>query len=132
MPQLEWNETEFIECLEILPTVDDYASNYVFEVKKHGLILQLTVWQYESVVQLAVFQEQVEAAIIQMTLFVQSEVRYIKKLKSEFLEFRRCIPAASSYSYLDFPKNPANQKEYPYDLNVWLFVKPHIRIHFVK
>lgn len=70
MPQLKWDETEFIECLEILPTVEDYSVSHVFEIKKDALILQLTVWQYESVVQLAVFREQVEVAVIQMALFV--------------------------------------------------------------
>lgn len=132
MPQLKWDETEFIECLEILPVVEDYSVSHVFEIKKDGLILQLTVRQYESVVQLAVFREQVEVAVIQMALFVRGEVRYIKELKSEFLEFRHCIPVTSSFSDLDFPENPFNQKEYPYDLTVWLFVKPHIMIHFVR
>ena len=132
MPQLKWDETELIECLETLPTVEEYSVSHVFEIKKDGLVLQLTVWQYESVVQLAVFREQVEVAVFQMALFVRGEVRYIKELKSEFLEFRHCIPAASRFSYLDFPENPCNQKEYSYDLTIWLFVKPHLRIHFVR
>lgn len=50
MPQLKWDETEFIECLETLPTVEEHSVSHVFEIKKDGLILQLTVWQYESVV----------------------------------------------------------------------------------
>lgn len=132
MPQLKWDETEFIECLETLPTVEEYSVSHVFEIKKDGLVLQLTVWQYESVVQFVIFREQVEVAVIQMILFVRGEVRYIKELNSEHLEFRHCIPAASRFSYLELPEDPFNQKEYPYDLTIWLFVKPHLRIHFVK
>ena len=75
MPQLKWDETEIIECLETLPKVEEYSVSHVFEIKKDGLILQLTVWQYESVVQFVIFREQVEVAVIQMALFVRGEVR---------------------------------------------------------
>lgn len=73
MTQLKWDETEFIECLETLPIVEEYSVSHLFEIKKFGLILQLTVRQYESVVQFAVFREQVEVAVIQMALFVRGE-----------------------------------------------------------
>ena len=131
MPILKWNETEFIEYLETLPIVEEDEVSHCFEVSKDDLLLQLTIWQYESIMRFAIFQDGIENAAIAMTLIVRDKARYVKEKKLEFLEFCQCIPAPSHFSYLDFKEDLFALKKYPYSLNMRLFVKPQIEIQFV-
>jgi hypothetical protein len=44
MPQLKWDETEVIACLEVLPSYDDeYDTSVIFEVEQHNLAMTFIV-----------------------------------------------------------------------------------------
>jgi len=46
---LEWDQYKFIECLGVLPELDEeYETNHVFRVEKDGLRFILTIYQYSG------------------------------------------------------------------------------------
>ena len=37
MPQLEWNELDFLDCFAVDPAVEDYAVSHSYELEREGL-----------------------------------------------------------------------------------------------
>ena len=54
MPQLDWDETDFLRCLEVAPVAEEPGTQHEYTVAKGGLVLRVNVWQYESVIALSV------------------------------------------------------------------------------
>lgn len=125
MPQLKWDETDWIECLEVIPTVEDYEVSHLFEVKKDGLILQLGVWQYDGVVDFTLMRENVEIPVVQSAFFISGEVCYCKYKKLELLEFYNCSPVLSHVN-LNCAQEVIERTPERGRLNIYLAVKPHI------
>ncbi len=73
MPQLNWNEYEFIECLEVLPAVE-YSVQHRFVVQRGGIELVVTVWQLESIVQLSLREADQQLPLIEFVLVVRDRV----------------------------------------------------------
>ena len=61
MPQLEWDETDFIRCLEVIPETDDNSAEYIYKIEQDALVLTVAVWQYESVVSVSLRQQETNA-----------------------------------------------------------------------
>lgn len=133
MPQLNWNEYEFIECLEVLPDVED-GVRHEFVVQRAGLKLLVTVWQLESIVQLLLRQTDQELPLIDLALVVRDKVRHLKGPDAtECLDFLDVLLAPSRFSYVDCPRrNWFNPAELPGIASVRLFVKPAIRIELLR
>jgi hypothetical protein len=43
MPQLNWNELDFLDCFEVEPSVGDYAVSHNYELQRDGLRLLFMV-----------------------------------------------------------------------------------------
>jgi hypothetical protein len=63
MPQLIWDESDFISYLEVLPEVEEYEIAHHFTVKKDGLRLGLSVYQLDSDVYITLFRDGIERAL---------------------------------------------------------------------
>ena len=100
MPELNWNEADFMECLEVVPEVGDYKVKHIYEVTKDGLVLVVIVRQFESVIQLSLRQREVDTLLTKFSLFMRESTRYIKAKRSEYLEFQNCIVLPSRFSYI--------------------------------
>jgi len=67
MPQLAWNEYEIIECLAVLPAVEEHDVRYEFESGRvRECVLRLTVWQHESVVQLSLHAGDSSSSLVEL------------------------------------------------------------------
>lgn len=130
MPELNWNETDFMECLEVVPEIESYKVKHVYKVTKDGLALVVIVRQFESVVQLSLRQREVDTLLIEFSLFVRESTRYIKDKRSEYLEFQDCIVLPSRFSYQDVG-NMFDKANFKHGLTVQLAIKPHIQIRHV-
>lgn len=132
MPSLKWNEDDFIECLEVLPEGDEYGAEKVFTVERAGLMLIMSVWPNESVVQLVLKRSEADVPLIEWVLYVRGKVEYKRYKNVEYLRFCQCLPTASRFSYRDYRLNLFSEKDIPYDLTVQLRVKPDIQIFFER
>jgi hypothetical protein len=87
MPELVWNETDFLVCLEVEPTIDEFECGYHYCVKKDGLRLELSVYQFSSDICITVYSEGVGRAIISFQITNCSGTKYIHDERGEWLEF---------------------------------------------
>lgn len=86
-PELAWNETDFLACLEVEPTIDDYESGYHYAVVNDGLRLGLSAFQYSSDIYITIYRDGVERPVIDSAISSCSGTSYINDSSGEFLEF---------------------------------------------
>jgi len=130
MPLLDWNHTDFIECLEVLPKSEDVETEQVFSIQREGLALDVSVWPLESVVYLDLHRVESEQSLIGMALFVRGPVEFIKEKNIECLRFHNAIPVPNRFSYMDFEEDLHDPDAISYGLTAVLRVNPDIVIEF--
>src|SRR5262245_37239902 len=101
MPLLQWIPHEFIGCLEVLPTIAEYEVEYEFEVNRGGATLRLSIWQYESVIHLALGIESADHPLIELTLYVRGATVWHQEGSNEYLKLMDCVLAGSRFSYIE-------------------------------
>ena len=89
---LEWDETDFIECLDVLP--EEFESEYhgpfsIFRVERGGIQLELTVFPFEEDVRFRLIRSGKEDPIFEYQI-ISCKSATLQKLKdgSEYLSFR--------------------------------------------
>lgn len=128
MSQLKWNEPDFIECLGVLPEVDDYETGHHFKVEKDGLILNLSIWQYDSLFEISLFQPEKNVPFINFHLYVRDEIKFINDKRGYYLSFRDCAFVSSEYPLSSI--NFTNDERFK-NLTMELSIEPQIRINFI-
>jgi hypothetical protein len=130
MPQLVWSEYAFIECLAVLPAVEEHATEHRFTVVQLDLTLVLTLWQFESVVAIEVKRNGTDAPLIAFALVVRGSAQHLKGPDSECIEFVDAVIVPSRFSYLEYQQkrvDVCDAKQVPGLDAVRLFIKPGIR-----
>src|SRR5689334_714935 len=87
MPELQWDELDFLECLETVPEVEEDGVWYSYNVIRGGHRLLVTVLPLESVVELSLFPEQAETPLVEFSLFVRGAIMHVNDKRGEYLEF---------------------------------------------
>jgi hypothetical protein len=131
MPQLQWNEYEFIGCLEVEPTVGDDQVWHEFVIRRNAVVLCLTVRQYESVVQLTLSAEPNEHPLIELAVFVRECAVARGDGNDEWLELRDCILAGSRFSYMDMG-DVFDRRRYPGGHHIRIRVRPQIQVEILR
>lgn len=130
MPQLKWNEYEVIECLGVLPEVDDYNTKHHFKVEKNGLILEISIWQYESLLAISLYQTENEMPFITLWFVVRDKIRYVNYKRGSFLEFADFLLVKNRGYYIE-EGDVFVKSKFPLKLNLELTVEPEISIRIV-
>ena len=118
MPEFVWNQYEFIECLGVLPEVDEeFGTCHTFKVERDGLRLELSVSEYDGDVYVSLYREGVGPPVFSMRLLGCDGARYVSDRRGEFIEF---APANSFFGRYD------GETVAPYGFRV--SVNPHITI----
>jgi len=140
MPQLEWNDNDFALCLEVMPEVDEHRVEYIYTVKKDGLVLTVTVWQYESVIGLSLRAPGVDAPAMEFALYVRGPATYMDEKWGEYLRLSDCVIAPSNFHHFEQVEVDAREEavyrdtdhlytpKSRYGFTVSVAVQPHIRI----
>ena len=131
MPQLDWNDIDFLDFFAVEPTVEDYAGSHNYEIERNGLRLLLTVWQYESVVQVSVFRRDADDGLFTFAAYVRSGARFINDKRGRYLEMADCIIAPNRFWYID-SGDPFDRERFPIAVTVTVAIDPDIRIAFVN
>jgi hypothetical protein len=132
MPNLSWDETDFVETLEVLPQTEEYGTKHLFVVERDELRLQIAVWQHESVVCLDLYRKGIESPIIGCAFYVRGDIRRVNEHGADYLELQNSLPVPSRFSYLDFKEDLRDPQSIRYGLTARVHVHPHIRIEFVR
>ena len=135
MPQLHWNEDAFIECLEVLPAVEEHGAKHRFQVAQPDLTLVLTLWQFESVVAIEVKRTGTSAPVIAFVFVVRGSTRHLNGPGSECIEFADAVIVPSRFSYLEYQQKRVDlydPEQMPGIDAIRLFVKPGIRIEIPR
>ncbi len=120
MPQLIWDETEFLDCLEVEPTIDEYETGHHYTVAKDGLRLELSVFQLSSDICITVYREGIERPIVNFTITECSGTRYVNDTRGDFLEFAPSQVFGNRF-----------QHDFVIPVGVRLSVKPSICIELI-
>ncbi len=131
MPQLEWNELDFLDCFAVEPAVEDYGVSHSYELEREGLRLLVTVWQLESVIQTSVFRSNSDDAMFTFAAYVRGATRYINDKRGRYMEIEDCIIAPSRFWY-NQAGDVFDRKRFPFSVTVTIAVDPEIRIAFVN
>ena len=129
MPELQWDELGFLECLEVEPKIEDeyeYEMRHIYKVEKDGLILTVIVRQMESIVWLSLQQKNSDSQLIEFAVLVRGKVRYINDKRGEYLEFNCCRIDPSRFSYRYIEKSEHAKPNWTIELSI----KPHIQIRY--
>lgn len=114
---LNWDETDVLSALEVVPEEGEHGIYHQYTVSKGGLILKLTVCQYDGDVFFELFQDGLETSIFKMNLF---DCDGVKRQIDEFGEYLQFAPAQCFRGRYD------GELSVPY--GVRLSIHPHISI----
>ncbi len=128
MPQMEWDETDVLTCLKVLPEVEEFGTSYHYETRQEELTLSVRIWPHESIVAVSLSHQ--EATCASWTLAVRGFVRRVCDNAGERLEFCDCMIVSSRFAYMS-EANPFGVAPFRHSPTMQLFIKPHIRIAFV-
>lgn len=88
MPEFVWNETDFIECLNVIPDVDDGGFAHHFVVRRNGLRLLLSVYQYEAETWISLYREESDQSLFRVVLKDAPGARLVRNRNGQdYLEF---------------------------------------------
>ena len=121
---LQWDELDFMECLEVEPQIDKYGFGYIYQVSKDGLELSVDMQPLESYVWIEIRHQENKKPIIEVCLYVTGKVRYINDKRGEYLEFAGCLMVSKVHRGRGVVDNV------PPDWIVALSIKPHIQIRY--
>ncbi len=130
MPQLRWNDTDFLDFFAVEPTVEEHAVSHSYELERDGLRLLFTLWQLESVIQASLFRENAETALFSFAAYVRGEARFINDRRGRYIDFEDCIVAPNRFWCIQ-SGDPFDQQRFPISVTIQLAVDPDIRIGFV-
>lgn len=116
---LDWSPADVIECLEVLPQVDEYEVAYHFFVEQRDLRLRLDVEVPCGDVQIVLSsKERLEDPLVEVRLFDCARIRYVKD--------------PGHREALEFDAAPAHggrcRDDEPIERGVRLIVKPSLAI----
>jgi hypothetical protein len=88
MTRFVWDETDFIECLSVIPEVEDVGSAYHFVVRRDGLRLVLSVYQLDAEVWISLYREESKQPLFRVVLEDSPGARLVRNRNGQdYIEF---------------------------------------------
>jgi hypothetical protein len=130
MPNLQWDELDFLECLEVVPEVEEDGISYTYDVQRGDFRLLVTVRPLESVVECTLWQQEVEASLFDFDVYVRGRVRHINDKRGEYLEFQDSIVVPDRFWYVE-AGDLFSPERFALSVTLALRIKPSISLRFV-
>ncbi len=136
MPELQWDELDFLECLEAIPEVEEpWKTRYVYKVYKDELILTVVVRPLEGVIFLSLGQAASDDFLVEFTALVRGPIRYVHDKRGEYIELSDCLLMPTTSSHFRLMRHPSTQANamdrFRPGWTIELSVKPHIQIRYL-
>ncbi len=128
MPELQWTELDFIECLEVVPEVGEYKERYLWNVVQDRLTLSIAMWPWESVLELSLLDAAASSPIVEFAVVVRGSIERKEPYgRFEHLRLHDCIIVPSRFYALEVG-DVFDRAEFPYGLTIEIAVKPQISV----
>lgn len=127
MPQLQWDEYAFLECLEVEPEKEDHDVSHTYQVIRDGIRLLVTVWQFESVVQITLHRDSHADAISSFASFVRGAARFVNDGRGSYIQLMDCVIGPNRFWYQE-AGNLFSRELYPHGVDVHFRINPDIRV----
>ena len=121
MQQLVWDETDFLEYLEVEPTIGEFEQEFCYEVSQHPLRLLLSVFYLAGDVYISVFCDPHETSIIDVEMRGCPGARLVNDERGNYIEFAAADCFGNRYD---------GDSVIAY--GVRLFVRPSIRVELFE
>ena len=131
MSRLSWDETDFLECLEVVPETEEYEISHTYSVEKSSIGLVVKVWQLESIIELELINQTNSSVISSYAILVRNGAEFIKSGNEEYLLFKNSLVLPSRFSYLDLG-GAETLEESSVGYNIKLSVNPDICIEYLR
>ena len=116
-----WNEGDIIDCLGVVPEIDEYETRHRFLVTDNGLTLELSLCQYDGDIDVRIYQDGLEPAVVEFGIVGSDAMRRVHSADEDYLE----IGAATLFGGRYDGDGPI-----PYGVRV--YTKPSIRVAFFR
>ncbi len=115
---LVWDQYEFIECLGVLPEVEEYETSHSFTIEKDDLRLEITIFQDAGDLYVDLYRNGIEASVFKARVTNCPGARRVKNINNpDYLEFAAAKVFGSRYD---------GESVIPMGVRIW--IEPHIRI----
>ena len=130
MPELKWNEYEVIECLGVLPEIDEtWHRWHKFRVEKDGLVLKVEVCEFLNLIFVELSRISDTESLFYSLFFVGGEVKYKNEKNLTWLKLNNCIIVLEEFTYSD-NDNVFDKIKFPNDINFEIYTFPKIQLRF--
>ncbi len=129
MPQLEWDNTDFLEFFATEPVIEEYGVWHNYEIERDGLKLLLTIWQLDSVIQASLYRGKSEVALVTFAAYVRGSARFINDDRGRYINFEDCIIVPGRFWYIQAGDAFA-QGGFPPAITIRLSIDPDVAIVF--
>lgn len=119
MPLLTWDPFDLVDVLGVFPAHDEYETSHRYLVEQGSLKLELTIWQFDSDVEIQIWELSLPKPIIKYTMLGCPGIRVVDDKRGKFLEFAAANTFAGRYD---------GYSVMPYGLRIWvdpqIFLEP--------
>ncbi len=124
---LQWDPTDFIECLEVLPEVEEHETSYIYRINKNNKSLLLTVWPLESVIGITLYTGDFAEEIFTFYAVVTQPAIYKKEKNSEYLILRQTAISPGPFYFNHLERDPFDP-EFKAWIDIKIQVTPEIQV----
>lgn len=129
MYRLQWDELDFLECLEVAPVFQEENCSYAYDVRRNEFRLLVVVLLESDAIRFTLRHEQCETPIIAFVLFVRGKIAKINDKRGEFLIFPDSVFAPDEEWHSEATEL-MKLRRLALGLTLELQIKPIIRFRF--
>jgi hypothetical protein len=126
MAELQWDKTDWLVCLGVLPEVAEYETLFIYRVERAGMILILEVTPHESIIEIKLQRQGQEQDLLNLTFLVDGIVEYRQEKWGNYLQLWSCRMVTSRFYYIqergdgDISPNALVNVEITVDPDIWI------------
>ena len=117
MPQLTWEPVDLLSTIGVEPAVEEHGVSHQYHLTKGPVRLQLTIWQYDSDIEILLFTAPLPLPVIKYTMLGCPGIRVVQGKRGSFLEFAAANTFTGRYD---------GYSVIPYGLRLW--IEPQIML----
>lgn len=127
MPELKWDPQDVLECLGVVPVVEEHAL-HSYTLHKEGLVLNLGVWQHDCLVELSISKEDVAKKFLSLTFLIRGEIRHMNTPNFSGLKFKDVVMVPTNAWVHEGIHQLAEKEIFPFEFDIDLWVYPDLDI----
>lgn len=130
MPQLDWDELDFLTFFAVIPAIEEHAVAHSYELERNGLRFLFTLWQHESVIQLSLFRGKNHDPLVTFTAYVRGKAHCIDDKRGKYIDFDDCVIVPNRFWHFQ-AIDVFDRMLFPAAVTIRLIIDPDIQINLL-